>query len=139
MIVQGPDHEAATNIARQLASGQAKLANLGGKQVLLITNPQQQAKAATATDGQQQQQQQQPAAQPTVQPQTTQPQQPQTTSQLPRYADLISQSYALQFFGTFTDLHFCNSTLRKFILMWMRSLSMHCISDRWNISNYIIM
>ena len=88
MIVQGPDHEAATNIARQLASGQAKLANLGGKQVLLITNPQQQAKAATATDGQQQQQQQQPAAQPTVQPQTTQPQQPQTTSQLPRYADL---------------------------------------------------
>ena len=33
MIVQGPDHEAATAIARQLASGQAKLANLGGKQV----------------------------------------------------------------------------------------------------------
>ena len=33
LIVQGPDHEAATAIARQLASGQAKLANLGGKQV----------------------------------------------------------------------------------------------------------
>ena len=128
MIVQGPDHEAATNIARQLASGQAKLANLGGKQVLLITNPQQQAKAATATDGQQQQQQQ-PAAQPTVQPQTTQPQQPQTTSQLPRYADLISQSCALQFWALLWICIFGNS-----ILMWTRSLSLHCISGRWNIS-----
>ena len=101
LIVQGPDHEAATNIARQLASGQAKLANLGGKQVLLITNPQQQAKAATATDGQQQQQQQ-----PAVQPQTTQPQQPQTTSQLPRYAvDKVLR------ICTFMDLQFCNSDI----------------------------
>ena len=47
LIVQGPDHEAATNIARQLASGQAKLANIGGKQVLLITNPNQQAGGTT--------------------------------------------------------------------------------------------
>ena len=37
--MQGPDQEAATAIARHLASGQAKLANLGGKQVLLFTNP----------------------------------------------------------------------------------------------------
>ena len=41
LIVQGPDHEAATNIARHLASGQAKLAHINGKQVLLITNPTQ--------------------------------------------------------------------------------------------------
>ena len=41
LIVQGPDHEAATNIARHLASGQAKLAHINGKQVLLITNPSQ--------------------------------------------------------------------------------------------------
>jgi len=39
LIVQGPDHAAATAIARQLSTGQAKLGNVGGKQVLVIIAP----------------------------------------------------------------------------------------------------
>jgi len=39
LMVQGPDHAAATAIARQLSSGAARLASLGGKQVLLSTTP----------------------------------------------------------------------------------------------------
>jgi len=39
LMVQGPDHAAATVIAQQLSSGQAKLATLGGRQVLLTTSP----------------------------------------------------------------------------------------------------
>ena len=36
LIVQGPDHEAATGIAKKLASGEAKLGNVNGKQVLVM-------------------------------------------------------------------------------------------------------
>ena len=36
LIVQGPDHEEATAVAKQLASGQAKLGNVAGKQVLVM-------------------------------------------------------------------------------------------------------
>ena len=36
LIVQGPDHAAATNIAKLLSTGAAKLANLNGKQVMLV-------------------------------------------------------------------------------------------------------
>merc|ERR1719312_1201600 len=43
LIVQGPDHAAATAIARQLSTGQAKLGNVGGKQVLVIIAPEEQA------------------------------------------------------------------------------------------------
>merc|ERR1719187_1465292 len=43
LIVQGPDHDAATAIARQLSTGQAKLGNVGGKQVLVIIAPEEQA------------------------------------------------------------------------------------------------
>ena len=39
LIVQGPDYAAATQIAKLLSSGTAKLANLNGKQVLLTTAP----------------------------------------------------------------------------------------------------
>ena len=39
LIVQGPDHAAATQIAQLLSTGAAKLANLNGKQVLLTTAP----------------------------------------------------------------------------------------------------
>merc|ERR1719410_2127450 len=45
LIVQGPDHAAATAIARQLASGQAKLGNVGGKQVLVILGQEEPAPA----------------------------------------------------------------------------------------------
>jgi len=43
LIVQGPDHDAATAIAKQLSTGQAKLGNVGGKQVLVIIAPEEQA------------------------------------------------------------------------------------------------
>ena len=43
LIVQGPDHDAATAIAKQLASGQAKLGNVGGKQVLVILGQEEDA------------------------------------------------------------------------------------------------
>jgi hypothetical protein len=33
LVVEGPDGKAATAIANQLSTGQAKLANIGGKQV----------------------------------------------------------------------------------------------------------
>merc|ERR1719273_2929685 len=46
LIVQGPDHAAATQIAQLLSTGAAKLANLNGKQVLLTTAP---AKAGQQT------------------------------------------------------------------------------------------
>ena len=36
LIVQGPIHTEATAIARKLATGEAKLGNVGGKQVLVI-------------------------------------------------------------------------------------------------------
>ena len=36
LIVRGPDHEAATGIAKKLASGEAKLGNVNGKQVLVM-------------------------------------------------------------------------------------------------------
>merc|ERR1719450_2080149 len=39
LIVQGPDHAHATQIAQLLSTGAAKLANLNGKQVLLTTAP----------------------------------------------------------------------------------------------------
>merc|ERR1719450_1079005 len=45
LIVQGPDHDAATAIAKQLASGQAKLGNVGGKQVLVILGQEEVAPA----------------------------------------------------------------------------------------------
>ena len=36
LFVTGPDHDVSTAIANQLASGQAKLGNVGEKQVLVI-------------------------------------------------------------------------------------------------------
>ena len=52
LIVQGPDHAAATQIAQLLSTGAAKLANLNGKQVL-VTNAEalrsQQQTGATST------------------------------------------------------------------------------------------
>ena len=74
LIVQGPDHDAATAIAKQLASGQAKLGNVGGKQVLVILGQEEAAPATVEASKpptppppapvlQQQVLQQQPAAQ----------------------------------------------------------------------------
>merc|ERR1719422_984150 len=48
LIVQGPDHAHATQIAQLLSTGAAKLANLNGKQVLLTTAP---AKAGQQSTG----------------------------------------------------------------------------------------
>ena len=45
LIVQGPDHAAATAIARQLASGQAKVGNVCGKRVLVILGQEESAPA----------------------------------------------------------------------------------------------
>jgi len=41
LIVQGPDHAEATAIARKLAAGEAKLGNVGGKQVLVMLGAQE--------------------------------------------------------------------------------------------------
>ena len=43
LIVQGPDHAEATAIAKQLATGQAKLGNVGGKQVLVMLGGQEES------------------------------------------------------------------------------------------------
>ena len=43
LIVQGPDHAEATAIARKLAAGEAKLGNVGGKQVLIMMGGQEEA------------------------------------------------------------------------------------------------
>ena len=52
LIVRGPNHAAATQIAKVLSSGTAKLANLNGKQVLLTTAPvKEQPAAVEATPG----------------------------------------------------------------------------------------
>ena len=72
MIVQGPDIAQAQQIARQLASGSARLAMLNGKQVLVST---------TSTIIQQQQQQPQPAAGQPQPLQIVQQQQPQQVVQ----------------------------------------------------------
>jgi hypothetical protein len=45
LTVQGPDHATVTAIARQLSTGQAKLGNVEGKQVLVIIAPEEQAAA----------------------------------------------------------------------------------------------
>ena len=39
LTVQGPDLASATAISKQLSSGQAKLGNIGGKQVLALIAP----------------------------------------------------------------------------------------------------
>merc|ERR1719341_3038352 len=49
LIVQGPDHAAATQIAQLLSTGAAKLANLNGKQVLLTTAPAKAGQQAATT------------------------------------------------------------------------------------------
>jgi hypothetical protein len=46
LIVQGPDHAAATQIAKLVSSGAAKLVNLNGKQLLLTTAPAKEQPAA---------------------------------------------------------------------------------------------
>ena len=48
LIVQGPDHAEATAIARKLAAGEAKLGNVGGKQVLVMLGGQEEAAPAPA-------------------------------------------------------------------------------------------
>jgi len=45
LIVQGPDHAAASAIASQLSTGEARLGNVGGNQVLLVMEPEGQASA----------------------------------------------------------------------------------------------
>merc|ERR1719447_1275035 len=49
LIVQGPDHAHATQIAQLLSTGAAKLANLNGKQVLLTTAPAKAGQQQAAT------------------------------------------------------------------------------------------
>ena len=51
LIVQGPDHAAATQISQLLLTGAAKLANLNGKQVLLTTAPANAGQQQTDKDG----------------------------------------------------------------------------------------
>lgn len=51
MIVSGPDVAQAQLIAKQLSSGQAKLAMIGGKQVLISTNTNNSIQASTVSTG----------------------------------------------------------------------------------------
>ena len=70
LIVKGPDHGAATAIARQLSTGQAKLGNVGGKQVLLIIAPEEQAPPPPSSE---------PPKEPTTPPRESTPPPPPIT------------------------------------------------------------
>ena len=51
LIVRGPDHTEATAIAKQLATGQANLGNVGGKQVLVMLGSQEEPAPVSAPTG----------------------------------------------------------------------------------------